>query len=485
MDLFTAASHHDVLVLVVQIAVLLFTVRALGEIAQRLGQPSVVGEILAGIVLGPSLLSSLFPVVGEWIVPQTAVQGYLLEVISLIGAIFLLLITGLETDLSLIRRHARTAVGVSFGGIIVTFLTGFLLGQYLPDFLLADPSQRLVFALFVATAMSISAIPVIAKVLMDLNLMRRDIGQTIIASGMSDDTIGWILLSIVVGLASGEAISAGSVLQIVGSVLAFMVLSFTLGRWFVKKALDFVQDGVVSRDRLLTLVIVLTFAWGAITQALNLETLGWIMQQVLEWGFLAIIIIFQPELRRALEQLGRGKLFSSSTLNEESERNRLIEAMSKSVSYMAKRRIGALISIERETGLSEYIETGIPMNSDITSELMINLFIPNTPLHDGAVIVQKNRIAAAACYLPLSESPFISKELGTRHRAALGISEVTDAITIVVSEETGAISLTANGDLHRNLSLEDFEVKLRRIWFGVEQQQTASSWWNWRGEKNG
>ena len=159
--------------------------------------------------------------------------------------------------------------------------------------------------------------------------------------------------------------------------------------------------------------------------------------------------------------------------------------MSKSVSYMAKRRIGALVSIERETGLSEYIETGIPMNSDITSELMINLFIPNTPLHDGAVIVQKNRIAAAACYLPLSESPFISKELGTRHRAALGISEVTDAITIVVSEETGAISLTANGDLHRNLSLEDFEVKLRRIWFGAEQQQATSSWWNWRGKKNG
>lgn len=223
-----------------------------------------------------------------------------------------------------------------------------------------------------------------------------------------------------------------------------------------------------------------------ITQALNLETLGWIMQQVLNWGFLAIIIIFQPEMRRALEQLGRGKLFSSSTLNEESERNRLIEAMVKSVSYMAKRRIGALISIERETGLSEYIETGIPMNSDITSELLINLFIPNTPLHDGAVIIQRNRIAAAACYLPLSESPFISKELGTRHRAALGISEVTDAITVIVSEETGAISLTANGDLHRNLSLEDFEAKLRRIWFGAEQQQQAdSSWWNWRVKKNG
>ncbi|MTD31236.1 diadenylate cyclase CdaA [Planomicrobium sp. YIM 101495] len=222
-----------------------------------------------------------------------------------------------------------------------------------------------------------------------------------------------------------------------------------------------------------------------ITQALQLETLGWIMQQVLNWGFLAIIIIFQPELRRALEQLGRGKLFSSSTLNEESERNRLIEALTKSVSYMAKRRIGALMSIERETGMSEYIETGIPMNSDITSELIINMFIPNTPLHDGAVIIQKNKIAAAACYLPLSESPFISKELGTRHRAALGISEVTDAITIVVSEETGAISLTANGDLHRNLSLEEFEAKLRRIWFGEQPTENTSSWWNLRGKKNG
>lgn len=271
MDIFTAASHHDILVLLFQIALLLFAARALGEVAQRLGQPAVVGEILAGILLGPSFLSSLIPVLGEWIVPQTEVQGYLLEVVSLIGAIFLLLITGLETDLALVRRHARTAIGVSFGGISTTFASGFLLGMFLPDFLLADPEQRLVFALFVATAMSISAIPVIAKVLMDLNLMRRDIGQTIIAAGMSDDTTGWILLSIVAGLAGGQAVTAGSVLAIVGSVLGFMVLSFTLGRWLVKRLLDFVQDEVISQDRLLTLVLVLTFTWGALTQALNLE----------------------------------------------------------------------------------------------------------------------------------------------------------------------------------------------------------------------
>jgi Kef-type K+ transport system membrane component KefB/nucleotide-binding universal stress UspA family protein len=273
MDIFSAAPHHDVLMLVFQIAVLLLAARTLGEIAQRLGQPSVVGEILAGIILGPSLLSTAIPLVGEWVIPQNEVQGYLLEVIALIGAMFLLLITGLETDIKLIKRHAKTAIGVSFGGITLTFGTGFLLGQYLPEFLLADPDQRLIFSLFVATAMAISAIPVIAKVLMDMNLMRRDIGQTILAAGMSDDTTGWILLSIVAGLAAGDAVTAGSVFQIVGSVIAFLVLSFTIGRWIVRKLLEYVQDEVLSRDRLLTLVIVMAFLWGAITQALNLEAI--------------------------------------------------------------------------------------------------------------------------------------------------------------------------------------------------------------------
>jgi Kef-type K+ transport system membrane component KefB len=268
---FTAASHHDVLLLITQLAVLLLASRAMGEVAQRLGQPSVVGELLAGIVLGPSLISGFFPAVGSWLVPQTPVQGYLLETVSLLGAMFLMLITGLETDIALIRRHIRTAAGVSLGGIAVTFSSGFLLGQWLPADLLAPSADRLVFSLFVATAMSISAIPVIAKVLMDLNLMRRDIGQTIIAAGMSDDTIGWIMLSLVAGLAGGAAVSAAEVLRSAGVVVAFMVLSFTVGRWLVKKLLDFVQDRVASRHRLLSLVIVIAFAWGAISQALGLE----------------------------------------------------------------------------------------------------------------------------------------------------------------------------------------------------------------------
>ena len=223
-----------------------------------------------------------------------------------------------------------------------------------------------------------------------------------------------------------------------------------------------------------------------VTNILGLETLGWMLKQVIDFGFLAIIIIFTPEIRRALEQLGRGKIFQRSVVQEEDVQNQQVEAIKKAVSYMAKRRIGALISIEKDTGLNEYIETGIQLDATLTSELLINIFIPNTPLHDGAVIMQKDKIVAAACYLPLSESPFISKELGTRHRAALGLSEVTDAVTIIVSEETGAISITANGDLHRNLTIDEFETMLRTFCFGVESDSTAASMWNnWRVKKNG
>ena len=236
--------------------------------------------------------------------------------------------------------------------------------------------------------------------------------------------------------------------------------------------------------QLLKGIFVIVFARFA-TLIFGLDTLGWLLQEVIDFGFLAIIIIFTPEIRRALEQLGRGKIFQRSTGQLEDEQTRLIEAMKKAVSYMAKRRIGALISVENETGLNEYSETGIKLNAEITSELLINIFIPNTPLHDGAVIVQKDKIIAAACYLPLSESTFISKELGTRHRAAVGLSEVTDAVTIVVSEETGAVSLTKNGNLYRNLSIEEFETQLRKMWFGPNQESNVSSKWTWRGKKNG
>lgn len=224
----------------------------------------------------------------------------------------------------------------------------------------------------------------------------------------------------------------------------------------------------------------------AMSSVLGLNTLGWLMDKAMTWGVLAIIIIFQPELRRALEQLGRGKLFARTAIQEEEDQDKLVEAIMKATAYMAKRRIGALISIEKETGLSDYIETGIPLSSHVSSELLINIFIPNTPLHDGAVIIHNNQVAAAACYLPLSESPFISKELGTRHRAAMGISEVTDCLTVVVSEETGSISLTKNGELYRELDEKALKDLLMND-LVLENKVTSSKKrrWNWGGKKNG
>jgi Kef-type K+ transport system membrane component KefB len=272
-QVFTAASHDDLLQLLVQIVVLLLAARLLGEISQRFGQSAVVGEILAGILLGPSLLSGLFPFVEQWIIPQTEVAGYLLETVSLLGVMFLLLITGLEIDVGLIRHQARSAVGMALGGLSFSLPIGFLLGQYLPDDLLGDPENRFTFALFIATSIAIAAIPVVAKVLMDLNLTRRDIGQTLVAAAMIDDTVGWILLSIVIGLAAGAAVTVGTVAQSVLSVLAFLALSLTIGQWFVGKALNFVQNNINSRDKILSLVVILMFAWGAVSHALHLEAL--------------------------------------------------------------------------------------------------------------------------------------------------------------------------------------------------------------------
>jgi Kef-type K+ transport system membrane component KefB/nucleotide-binding universal stress UspA family protein len=271
MDVFSAASHDEVLQLVVQVALLLAAARLLGGIAQKLNQPSVVGEILAGVILGPSLLSGIFPTLGQWIVPQTEVQGFLLEAVALIGVMFLLVVTGLETDLDLIKRKAKTAIGVATGGLVLPFAAGLGLGYLIPEDLLADPTQRTVFVLFVATALSISAIPVLAKVLMDLDLMRRDIGQTLLAAGMIDDITGWTLLGVVTALASAAVLTAGTILTTVGFVLLFLAATATVGVWLVNHGLAFVQDRFRGRDHMLTLIVVLAFAWGAFSQALHLE----------------------------------------------------------------------------------------------------------------------------------------------------------------------------------------------------------------------
>lgn len=197
-----------------------------------------------------------------------------------------------------------------------------------------------------------------------------------------------------------------------------------------------------------------------LSDIIGLHTLSWLMNQVITYGVIAAVVIFQPEIRRGLEHLGRSSFLTPSR-GEQQEDERMILAFDKAIQYMSKRKIGALITIERNTGLDEYIETGIDLDADITGELLINIFIPNTPLHDGAVIVKNEKIAVASAYLPLSDSTLIPKEFGTRHRAAVGISEVSDAITIIVSEETGEVSLTLNNELLSHLSQEEYLKILR------------------------
>jgi len=252
--------------------------------------------------------------------------------------------------------------------------------------------------------------------------------------------------------------------------------------WYVLYKLIMLIRGTKAIQLLKGIVVV--FAVRLASIMLGLPTIQYITAEAISWGFLVIIILFQPELRRALEQLGRGNLFSRSSKSEEEKLEEMIESIVESCHYMAKRRIGALITIERETGVGEYTETGIPINGKLTHQLLTNIFTPNTPLHDGAVIIKRDEIVAAACYLPLSESPFISKELGTRHRAAMGISEVTDALTIVVSEETGDVSCTKNGELHRELDQEAFRTFLRKNLSSMYRTPEPRLW-NWRGRKNG
>lgn len=211
--------------------------------------------------------------------------------------------------------------------------------------------------------------------------------------------------------------------------------------------------------QLLKGIFLLVATW-AISTWFNLYTLKWLMNQMFNFGIFTVLILFQPELRRVLEQLGRGKFFTRSGSFVVSNLSEQIDEIIRAVRSMAKRKVGALIVFERKTGINEMIESGIAMESRISSELLMNIFTPNSPLHDGAVIIRGNQIMAAGCYLPLSENPFISKELGTRHRAGIGVSEVSDSISLIVSEETGQISLSINGLIVRDINEESLISKL-------------------------
>ncbi|CYW73150.1 TIGR00159 family protein [Streptococcus suis] len=218
-----------------------------------------------------------------------------------------------------------------------------------------------------------------------------------------------------------------------------------------------------------------------IASLFGLQTIAWLINQVITYGVIAAVVIFAPELRAMLEKLGRTtQIFGVNTVSAE---EKLIVAFLKSVAYMSPRKIGALVAVEQAQTLQEYRATGIPLNADISQELLINIFIPNTPLHDGAVIVKEDKVAVACAYLPLSESAGISKEFGTRHRAAIGLSEVSDAFVFIVSEETGSISIARNGIFKHDLTLDEFEAELRAT-FISENVEKKSIWKRLGGGKH-
>lgn len=217
-----------------------------------------------------------------------------------------------------------------------------------------------------------------------------------------------------------------------------------------------------------------------ISEWMQLFTINWILSNAMTLGTIAILVVFQPELRRGLEYLGRNSPFKKSLIEMRGESiTEVVDEIVEAVASLSRQKIGALIVMEKETGLNEVADTGTTIDGFVSSNLLINIFIPNTPLHDGAVIIKEDKIKAAACFLPLTENNTLSKELGTRHRAALGISEKSDSVSIVVSEETGGISTAENGEISRYIDIQT----LRKILLDMYKPDTDSmSFLNrWRG----
>ena len=244
-----------------------------------------------------------------------------------------------------------------------------------------------------------------------------------------------------------------TVLKVLSNILDIVIV------WFM-----FYQLLKYSRNNFkLTLIfkgLLIIVALNFLSKLLNLYVVGTILQYVIAWGPLALIIIFQPEIRNALESIGRTQLLGRHKTLTVDEREKMVYEIINALDYLKKNKIGALIVIERDYSLAQYIEPATKLYADITSELLISIFWKNNPLHDGGTIIQGNKITCAGSVFPTSTNQSISKRLGTRHRAALGISEISDCISVIVSEETGRISIAMSSELNYNLTLEDARIML-------------------------
>ncbi len=266
------------------------------------------------------------------------------------------------------------------------------------------------------------------------------------------------------------------------------IIDILIVAFVIYKVIKIMRDTVAAQ--LIKGIVILILAM-QISSMLNLYLINYILVNVMQVGFIALIVVFQPELRRSLERMGRTKLgnfFSVPKENAEEQISNTVTQICDAVENLSQNKVGALIIIERQTKIGDIIRTGVTLNSDVSSELLINVFVPNTPLHDGAVVIRDNKIIAAACFLPLTQNPDLNIELGTRHRAAIGITETSDCVSLVVSEETGKISLSMEGSLTRNLTVDSLEKALNKILSPEPNQLNTKKFKLWKGlnkdEKN-
>jgi len=250
------------------------------------------------------------------------------------------------------------------------------------------------------------------------------------------------------------------------------LLDITIVAYIFYRLLGLIR-GSRAEQLLKGLFILLVFS--VAVSYLQLDMINWILEKLWIGFAITLPIVFQPELRRFLEQLGRGRFFTSSSADQTESQLYVISEIAAAVRVLAQERVGALIVLARETGIEEFLDSGTRMDSLVSAGLLINIFVPNTPLHDGAVIIKAGRILNAACFLPLSSNPAIDSKLGTRHRAGLGISEVSDAIVIIVSEETGAVSVAREGRLVRFLDDQGLRDMLEDEF--IEHQVSRNNFW--------
>ena len=265
-------SEHTGAIFIVQLALLLVVGRGLGELMQRFGQPAIVGQLLGGLILGPSLLGAIWPDVQHLLFPPTVEQRSMLYAVSQLGILMLLLLTGMETDLRLIKRAGRAAVSASAAGVALPFIGGFWLGEILPDSILPNPQARFVTALFLATALSISSIKIVAVVVREMNFMRRDIGQIIVASAIIEDSSGWIIIAVSFGLASSGTLDLRTVSFAILGTLLFLAISLTIGRRVVFSLIRWTNDTFESEFAVITMILLIMLAMALVTYLIGVQT---------------------------------------------------------------------------------------------------------------------------------------------------------------------------------------------------------------------